>query len=167
MSDVIVVMRDGRIQQQGSPEELYERPVNRFVAGFIGQSNSIVGRLVAVHPADGTASVETETGLRLHGRLTDANLHPALGDTAIIAIRPERLELSSGIPTETPGSTAIAGRIRQETYLGDQTEYRLDTALGPLVARRSHHGRADTGNLGSSEPVTVRWRDDANLVLVG
>ena len=41
MSDVIVVMRDGRIQQQGSPSELYERPVNRFVADFIGVSNFI------------------------------------------------------------------------------------------------------------------------------
>ena len=43
MSDVIVVMKDGRIQQQGGPEELYERPVNRFVADFIGTSNFIAG----------------------------------------------------------------------------------------------------------------------------
>ena len=45
MSDVIVVMKDGRIQQQGDPIELYERPVNRFVANFIGVSNPIEGRL--------------------------------------------------------------------------------------------------------------------------
>ncbi len=43
MSDVIVVMRDGLIQQQGGPTELYERPINRFVADFIGSSNFIAG----------------------------------------------------------------------------------------------------------------------------
>ena len=46
MSDVIVVMRDGRIQQQGGPTELYERPVNRFVADFIGTSNFIAGTII-------------------------------------------------------------------------------------------------------------------------
>ena len=46
MSDVIVVMKDGRIQQQGGPEELYERPLNRFVADFIGTSNFIAGTVV-------------------------------------------------------------------------------------------------------------------------
>ncbi len=166
MSDVIVVMRDGRIQQQGSPEQLYERPVNRFVAGFIGQSNSIAGRLVALDVPGRTASVETDSGLRLHGRLTDPSALPVLGDAMIIAIRPERLELASGTSTEGAGWTSVSGRIRQETYLGDQTEYRLDTDLGQLVARRSHHGRADTGSVGPGEPVVVRWPDDANLVLV-
>ena len=48
MSDVIVVMRDGRIQQQGHPEDLYQRPVNRFVAGFIGDSNFLTGNLLGL-----------------------------------------------------------------------------------------------------------------------
>lgn len=166
MSDVIVVMRDGRIQQQGSPEELYERPINRFVAGFIGQSNSIAGRLVALDLANGSATVETGAGLRLHGRLTDPAARPAPGDPVVVAVRPERLELTAGTLSGEAGSTSVAGRIRQGTYLGDQTEYHVETALGQLVARRSHHGRADTGSVGPGEPVTVRWPDDANLVLV-
>ncbi len=49
MSDVIVVMKDGRIQQQGGPEELYERPLNRFVADFIGTSNFITGTVLEAH----------------------------------------------------------------------------------------------------------------------
>jgi len=166
MSDVIVVMRDGRIQQQGSPEELYERPVNRFVAAFIGQSNSIAGRLVALDLADRTAAVETAAGARLHGHLTDPAAVPAIGDPVVIAVRPERLDLVAGAADPRAGWTSIVGRIRQETYLGDQTEYRLETDLGQLVARRSHHGRADTGSVGAGEPVTVRWPDGANLVLV-
>ena len=67
MSDVIVVMRDGRIQQQGDPIELYERPVNRFVANFIGVSNPVEGRLAAFDPSTRRARVDAEGGLSLHG----------------------------------------------------------------------------------------------------
>ena len=166
MSDVIVVMRDGRVQQQGSPEALYERPVNQFVAGFIGQSNSIQGRLSALDLGAGTASIQTGNGLLLNGRITDQGARPALGDEAIVAIRPERLEIAHGSADAAAGWTSLTGRIRQETYLGDQTEYRLETELGQLVARRSHHGRADDASVRPGEPITVRWPDDANLVLV-
>ena len=109
MSDVIVVMKDGRIQQQGDPIELYERPVNRFVANFIGVSNPI------------------------------------------------------------EGSTAIRGRIKQGTYLGDQTEYRIETAeAGELVVRQQNALGASTGRgIGPGDPVAVRWFEEANLVLVG
>ena len=65
MSDVIVVMRDGRIQQQGQPEELYERPVNRFVADFIGSSNFLTGKLVGVDAATRVATVEIGSGLQI------------------------------------------------------------------------------------------------------
>src|SRR4051794_18462235 len=57
MSDTIVVMRDGRIQQMGPPEQLYERPRNRFVAGFLGLSNFLSGRLVEHDPATGWAAI--------------------------------------------------------------------------------------------------------------
>jgi spermidine/putrescine transport system ATP-binding protein len=165
MSDVIVVMRDGRIQQRGSPEELYERPRNRFVAGFIGQSNSIPGRITAIDIGRATAAVEAGGGLVLHGRLTDPEARPAVGDSVVVAVRPERLDLG-GAADGGPGWTSILGRIRQGTYLGDQTEYRVETDLGPLVARRPHHGRAIESSVGPGESVTVRWPDDANLVLV-
>jgi spermidine/putrescine transport system ATP-binding protein len=166
MSDVIVVMRDGRIQQQGSPEQLYEWPRNRFVAGFIGQSNSIAGRLTAFNAADRMATVETETGLSLLGRLTDEEATPAVGDPVVVAVRPERLELAHADAPDLPGSTAIPGRVRQGTYLGEQTEYRVDTALGQLVVRRPHHTGVATEDVGPGSTVSVRWRDDANLVLV-
>ena len=70
MSDMIVVMRDGRIQQQGGPTELYERPVNRFVAGFIGSSNFLPGTVVEVD-GGGRPRSRTDRGLVLRGRLTD------------------------------------------------------------------------------------------------
>ena len=167
MSDVIVVMRDGRIQQQGSPEELYERPVNRFVAGFIGQSNSIAGRLVALDPATGPRPVETAAGARLHGRLTDPAAEPAIGDAVVIAVRPERLDAGRRRrgPDGRAGRRSSAASARRPT-----SATRPNTASTRTSGSSSRDGRTtvgrDTGSVGPGEPVTVRWPDDANLVLV-
>ena len=76
MSDVIVVMRDGRIQQQGGPTELYERPVNRFVADFIGSSNFLPGTIAEFDSAKRIATVRTDGGLTIRGRVTDAAATP-------------------------------------------------------------------------------------------
>ena len=92
MSDVIVVMHEGRIQQQGRPTDLYERPVNRFVANFIGVSNPFRARVVAFDPATRRARVETDGGMTLTGDVTDPASAPAAGDGRHVAIRPERLD---------------------------------------------------------------------------
>ena len=174
MSDVIVVMRDGRIQQQGDPIELYERPVNRFVANFIGVSNPIEGRIRDNDPATRIATVEaTGGGLVLRGRVTDPAARPAVGDEVTVAIRPERFQVepaASAPDTErTDGWTSIRGRVHQGTYLGDQTEYRIETAeAGELVIRRQNALGAATGQaIGPGDPVVVRWHEEANLILVG
>ncbi len=171
MSDVIVVMRDGRIQQQGSPEELYERPVNRFTANFIGVSNPIDGRLAAFDLATRRAKVEADSGLVLRGVVTDPAARPSIGDRVTVAVRPERfrVEPANAEATEADGWTSVPGRIRQGTYLGDQTEYRIETELaGELIARRQNaFGAASGQGVGPGDPVVVRWHEEANLVLVG
>jgi spermidine/putrescine transport system ATP-binding protein len=172
MSDVIVVLKDGRIQQQGDPIELYERPVNRFVANFIGVSNPIGGRLTGLDPASRLATVDAEGGLVLRGRVTDPAARPSIGDTVTVAIRPERFQVEAAAEAaDAPGDgwTAIRGRVNQGTYLGDQTEYRIDTAeAGELIVRRQNALGATTGRgIGPGDPVVVRWHEEANLVLVG
>jgi spermidine/putrescine transport system ATP-binding protein len=171
MSDVIVVMKDGRIQQQGVPIELYERPVNRFVANFIGVSNPIEGRLTAFDAATREARVDGNGGLVLRGRVTDVAASPSIGDEVTVAVRPERfqIEAGGGEPATIEGSTVIRGRITQGTYLGDQTEYRIETAeAGVLVVRQQNALGATTGpGIGPGDPVAVRWFEEANLVLVG
>jgi len=171
MSDVIVVMRDGQIQQQGRPEELYQRPVNRFVAGFIGSSNFLEAVLVSHEPATGRATVETGAGLRIGGEVTDRDARPSAGAKVTVAIRPERFRLEAGdggAPEVRDGWTRVPGRVEQGTYLGNQTEYRIEAAgLGALTIRRQNetadqHART----FGPGEPVTVAWRDEANLILV-
>ena len=172
MSDVIVVMRDGLIQQQGRPEDLYERPVNLFVANFIGVSNPLPARVISYDPTSHGARVETAGGLTLTGTVTDPEARPSAGDAVTVAIRPEHLDVitgDGGDPGGAPGWTHGAGRIKQGPYLGDQTEYRVLTdKAGELVVRRQNRLGDTTGQgLGPGEPVTARWHEGANLILVG
>jgi spermidine/putrescine transport system ATP-binding protein len=170
MSDVIVVMLDGRIQQLGDPTQLYERPVNKFVANFIGVSNPIQGRIVDFQRTSRRATIDTGN-LRLRGTVTDPAAEPSAGDQVTVAIRPERLRLDPRDATRSTaeqGWTTIDGRISQGTYLGDQTEYRVQTEdAGELVVRRQNAAGAASGQgLGPGDPVRVRWHEEANLVLV-
>ncbi|MBA2300390.1 MAG: ABC transporter ATP-binding protein [Chloroflexi bacterium] len=171
MSDMIVVMRDGRIQQQGDPTELYERPMNRFVADFIGTSNFMEALVVEPLASGDAVTVRSAQGLMLRGRLTDGAARLSAGDAVIVATRPERLEVVPAGMSEAPssGTTEVAGRVRQGTYLGDQTEYRVITEqAGELIVR--HQNAAGAGGapgVGPGDPVIVRWTDDANLILAG
>ena len=171
MSDVIVVMRDGLIQQMGGPTELYERPVNRFVADFIGTSNFIEATVVEPPDEGRHVAVRSARGLTLRGRVTDDEATVRVGDTVTVASRPERLEV---VPADAAapvgaGITQINGRVQQGTYLGDQTEYRVLTEeAGELIVR--HQNAAGAGGapgVGPGDPVIVRWQRDANLVLAG
>ncbi len=165
MSDVIVVMRDGVIQQLGRPTELYERPANRFVADFIGSSNFLAGTVAA---ADGGSrvTVTTDHGLTLHGEVTDPTARVEVGQAVTIVIRPERLELFPG-GQSAEHRPSIPGRINQGTYLGDQTEFRVQTQqAGELIVRRQNAmGAESSQGLGPGDPVTVSWHEEANLVL--
>jgi len=170
MSDVIVVMRDGLIQQLGDPAELYERPVNRFVADFIGSSNFMAGTVESTDVATGHVTVRSDRGLALRGWVTDPEARPSVGQPVSVVTRPERLEvLRQDADVTESGWTSVPGRIHQGTYLGDQTEFRVETeGAGELIVRRQNAMGAGAGQgLGPGDPVTVRWREEANLVLVG
>ena len=171
MSDVIVVLRDGRVQQQGDPTTLYERPVNRFVADFIGTSNFFDAVVVEPADADGRITVRTGRGRNLRGTLTDPAASAGTGDPVTVVTRPERLEVVAAGDAGEPrsGMTQIQGRVQQGTYLGDQTEYRVETEeAGELIVR--HQNAAGAGGapgVGPGDPVVVRWQDEANLILAG
>jgi spermidine/putrescine transport system ATP-binding protein len=170
MSDVIVVMRDGLIQQQGDPTVLYERPVNKFVADFIGTSNFFDATVVETADDQGRITVRTGRGVTMRGTLTDPEGRPAVGDSVTVATRPERLEVAPEDGGVTrPGMTEIRGRVQQGTYLGDQTEYRVQTEeAGELIVR--HQNAAGAGGapgVGPGDPVVVRWQEEANLILAG
>jgi spermidine/putrescine transport system ATP-binding protein len=173
MSDVIVVIREGRILQTGDPTELYERPVNRFVADFIGTSNFIPAIVLEIDASRRRAIVRSERGLTIAGTITDPEAAPAIGDAVTVALRPERLDvfavMTAGDRDVGAGWTELPGRIHQGTYLGDHTEYRIETELaGELIVRRQNAaGMGGALGAGPGDPVVVRWHEEADLILVG
>ena len=115
MSDRIAVMHAGRVEQLGTPEELYERPATRFVADFIGTTNLLRG----VIEADGQVRLSS-------GELTRA-AHDGLatGDTVELSVRPEAISL---VPAEASG--ALRATVAQAAYLGTNVTYQVRTAGG-------------------------------------
>jgi iron(III) transport system ATP-binding protein len=122
VSDRIIVMNAGRIEQQGSPRDLYERPATAFLARFMGESN----------PAHG--SVRRLDGGRVAATLGDVELvvpnTDAADGGATFAIRPEAITVETA-----PGSAgALKGTITKSSYVGTHMEYTIDTAAGALFA---------------------------------
>ena len=172
MSDVIVVMRDGRIQQMGGPTDLYERPVNRFVADFIGVSNFIPGTIASFDAATRTVAVDSERGLTL-ARLRHRPVAPARpsGDAVTVAIRPERPRgrPADGDVAAATGWTAVRGPSPPGHLprRPDRVPRRRPTARASSIVRRQNAMGAGSGQGGPGDPVVVRWREEANLILVG
>lgn len=126
MSDRIAVLSHGRIEQIGTPAEIYERPASVFVAEFIGSSNMLRGRIVERSEA-GTI-VATETGLRLCCRPeADGEV-----ETTVVSIllRPERIHVEAPGASATPGKNRVSARIVDVTYLGEDLHLSLDLAGG-------------------------------------
>ena len=126
MSDRIAVMNAGVIEQLGSPREIYERPASRFVAGFIGTSNIVDGRVE-----------RTEGGLALLSYTAQDRVvvpvSPAVrgGDRLEVSIRPEKIDLHRGVPPVTAtGGSVLSGTVTEVVYHGTSTNYTVATAAG-------------------------------------
>jgi len=117
MSDRVAVMSDGRIEQVGPPEEIYERPRTRFVAEFLAVRNLWPATIGVV--ALGAAAVTTDAGLAFDA-LDDGAF--ASGERVWVGIRPERLSLDGA------GANRLAGVLEDEVYLGDSTHWRVKVA---------------------------------------
>ena len=113
VSDRIIVMKDARIVQDGTPRDLYERPADRFVADFIGNANILpVGSIATA----GDMARAVLGGLDLRCRIGAS--HPA---PAELAVRPQAFRLRGGAPE----AGEIGGTIRKAAYLGSHMEYEL------------------------------------------
>jgi iron(III) transport system ATP-binding protein len=117
VADRLAVMRDGAVEQTGSPEEVYRTPANRFVAGFIGEGNFIDGRVEGV----GRDGVRVATPL---GALCSARAPGgvAAGDRVTLCLRPESVRFDRP-SAETPN--VLRGRYLESVYLGEVAQHRI------------------------------------------
>jgi putative spermidine/putrescine transport system ATP-binding protein len=152
MSDRIVILKDGRIQQDGDPGMLYNRPRNAFVADFLGKSNFI------------DADVTGRDGNVLHCNALGATFdvltdHPeTVGKTAKLALRPERLRLGP------PGIELLPAQISQVSYLGEKCQVIVThDGLGELLVSCGTWKSGITPEPGLD--VSIGWDRDACVVL--
>jgi iron(III) transport system ATP-binding protein len=126
LSDRIVVMYNGRIQQVDTAIEIYRRPANKFVADFIGQANFLPVEVITESADHYQVKLyEVELSAPKNGRNTFS-----VGDKALLMLRPESLRIHK-MPPE--GQVAIPGKVRHMAYLGSLAEYQLDI-VGQLVS---------------------------------
>jgi spermidine/putrescine transport system ATP-binding protein len=153
MSDRIAVMSEGVLQQCGTPEEIYERPANAFVAGFIGISNLLPGQV-----EDHAVRLKT-------GQLIPAQMDPAIpsGDSVFVCIRPEKLRLGAG----EDGQVNIEGTVVETVYLGTSTQYLVEVGSDTrLVAIENNTHTATSGDrLARGSKLTIGWLPEHGRVL--
>ena len=124
MSDRIAVFKDGAIQQISTPDELYERPLNSFVAKFIGENNRLQG-VVQDIGSNGSCTVRLATGQLVSASAVKVSRK---GDRTLLSLRPERVKIG---PTINGIANIVDGCIEELIYLGDHVRTRLTVAGDP------------------------------------
>jgi len=159
MSDYIAVMGHSRVQQFGTPSDIYQRPANRFVADFVGMSNVLDGHIVAANKDDAFATVEA---LGIQFKTLHAEGRRA-GAKVSVALRPEGVTVES-----VPVKDAAQGKVRSMTYHGHMSSYAIELDNGQLVHAREINPETQMERPRRFEvgaPVWVNWQADAVRVL--
>jgi putative spermidine/putrescine transport system ATP-binding protein len=154
MSDRVAVINRGNLEQIGVPSVLYERPLSKFVAGFLGESNLIEGNIIA-RGAD-NVSVRLATGQVVLSRAAHTK-----DNNVVVLVRPEKIALTM-TPEGNP-QIAMKGVIRESVYLGDSIAYTID--IPPIALRARVTTRSGQAVMTGGDAVWVHWAQDDSCVL--
>ena len=146
MSDRVVVMADGVIQQIGTPADLYSRPANRFVADFIGEANILEGTLRSVGEA---FEIEIPDGTVFAA----AGAAVATGERVAVVVRPESVVLG---PAAAACRNAFEGRVEQAIYVGDALRYVMQLPSGQSISAKLPH-RAGGDAIAVGDRIRLGW----------
>ncbi len=156
MSDRIAVMNDGVVQQVADPAELYERPRNRFVANFIGETNLFSGTVESV---DGErATLVTPGGTKVEA-VAQEGIDPEPGSEAHAAVRPEKVRFGG------TGDNVCTAEVRQVVYMGVSTQYITELFGGEKLVLYQQNVH-DASGFEVGEEVSVAW-DARNCLVLG
>jgi spermidine/putrescine transport system ATP-binding protein len=156
LSDRIAVMDRGRVEQLGTPEELYDRPATRFVAGFIGATNLLAGTVESVGQPGVVVRLDSGERCVVGGA-------PAVGTAIDLAVRPEVITLAPADETTGPGALpTLRGEVLQSAYLGTSVSHQVRTDGGialTVVVPRTDERPAQ------GDRVQLSWNPTDALVL--
>ena len=156
LSDRIAIMRAGRVEQVGTPRELYEQPDNLYVAEFLGNSNVLSG-VAGDMDADGYWPVHQDGGVAFKGRA----IGPLRSGAAVRAmVRPEQVRLA---PAAEPSENSCPGRVLERKYLGDVSFMHVRLASGALMSVKDLTDRFGD-ELHVNDTVHAIWRPDVTRI---
>ena len=148
ISDRLLVLHKGVIQQIGSPVDIYERPANEFIAGFVGYVNFLEGRVDSVQNGSDTVWISTEFGrVELDHHQKDI----AKGDNVLMVIRPETVTLSPWNGDESQNS--FHGTVQSQMYAGSLAKYTVKFGQKEMVI--DHYNPMGSRKYAKHEPVKV------------
>ncbi|MCA1984521.1 ABC transporter ATP-binding protein [Nocardioides nematodiphilus] len=163
MADTIAVMNAGRIEQLGSPADLYDNPATTFVANFLGQSNLIAGNVVGEDTLAGAPVVTVD----MEGTIVSIpkeRAHVTSGK-GWVGIRPEKVLVApAGEPIDAPGNHFTGGTIIDTSFIGVSTQYVLRTAWGQEISAFEQNTGA-RGVLAPGTAVDFTWRPEFAFLL--
>ena len=160
MSDRIAVMNRGHYEQLGDPEVLYERPMTRFVAGFLGVSNLLPATVIGRDGTYASAKLAAETAIRVPSSLVDGHARVSIG------VRPEKIRMSEPTADSPAGHNRLTGVVRDASYLGVSTQYIIDSRDGTLTVYEQNVERATRAELWSrGDEVQLTWSPDHSFVV--
>ena len=161
-ADRIAVMNDGIIQQIGAPTELYDRPANRFVAGFLGTANLLDG---TVRLENGRLRFETGGGISIglaSARDGGGWSSPGPG-TATLLVRPQNIEIRTAEAAEKPGRIALRGVVKFREFLGSLVRYGVRVGENDILVDDIH--KRDRPALGLGTPVRLTFAEQELVFL--
>ncbi|MBT3805014.1 MAG: ABC transporter ATP-binding protein [Desulfobacula sp.] len=149
MSDRIAVFNDGVVQQLATPADLYEKPENDFVAGFIGENNRFYGTVSEVNGS--TCTVKLDENSTVTAEKVDVG---GVGARATLSIRPERVEL---LGQEGSMANRLSGRIEELIYLGDHIRVRMTVAGNDEFIVKVRNSANMQYDLKEGDEINVGW----------
>jgi spermidine/putrescine transport system ATP-binding protein len=155
MSDRLAVMRLGRMEQLGPPEDVYENPATEFVAGFLGASNLLEGD---VKESNGEFStVQLAGGGTL--QVPNARIPAAAGSHLKVGVRPEKVAITRGTGAAPAGMNSIEGTVSMATYIGVSHQYKVGTPDGQVLTVYVQNLGVDEAPR-QGEQVTLSWKPE-------
>lgn len=157
MSDRIVILNEGRVQQVGAPQALYDAPATRFVADFLGRANFLTGKVAG---REGDFLALTEGGETIRARA----LHDEpIGGAAVVALRPERIEVLPAEAAAASDRNSITGKVASAIFSGANFVFVVHTAFGDMIAMQPSFGADRSFALGDA--VSLQWPVDAGVAV--
>ncbi len=146
ISDRVIVMNGGHIEQVGRPLDVYAQPVNRFVASFLAAANFLEGTIGSCDPSSGLASVELpQAGA---SKLVQARFQNGMrpGDLVGVCVRPQLVELRAARGDQTAGLNHLGGTVARVVPMGGHVEYRVTSGDYSLFCTSTHDLRLQPGD---------------------